>query len=235
MLLYSPALAQPSISTSIPQTPTETGSEHITKIAVNPKRAVKAKPTAKMAPTATPPDDVSYGPNLITNGDFEICSVPFQADNFVVPVGMRSHEITGWHVFGKDVNLFQYKWVAQHGARCLDLNGFDIGGVEQEFATEPDASYELRLWLAGNIEGEPPIKTMYARAAGQLITWSFNSYGRSHEQLGWSPKVWRFKAKEFKTDLELGSMTKDTHAGPIIDNVSVRKVEKHEATAPVTQ
>ena len=71
--------------------------------------------------------------NLISNGSFEIASIPAPTGN--VPVG--STAITDWVVTRDQIDYVGSEWVPSDGTRSIDLDGSPgVGGIAQSFVTE---------------------------------------------------------------------------------------------------
>ena len=114
-------------------------------------------------------------------------------------------------------------WKAADGQRSLDLGGSPgFGGVKQTFKTRKGQKYRVTFALAGNPGGTVAEKRLGVRAAGQKEFFTFDTTGKSREDMGWVTKTWDFTAEGTETTLELfDAMTEDPFAGPALDNVSV--------------
>ncbi len=158
--------------------------------------------------------------NLLTNGGFEsgpsIPPAPFNT------YYAGSNDITGWTVTQGSVDHKDDEyWEAAEGTSSVDLNGNESGGIAQSFATVAGASYLLSLDMAGNPDGNPPLKTMTVKASGQSTTFSFDTSGTSRGNMGWANRTWVFTADSTSTTLEFQSDTLGSPYGPSLDNVSV--------------
>lgn len=187
------------------------------KLAENKKNSGGQKPEPK---ATLPAASKLPGPDLIINGSFEQC--PDFAGGHLEIKG-PSRAIPGWEVTPFSIDEVS-NWATPFGKRAIDLNGGNQGGMQQTFATEPGATYELRFYMGANVEGGPPIKTLSVLAAGKSVNFAFDGQGLSNSNMGWLEKVWRFVAKDRTTTLLIASTVFGGSHGPAIDNVSVRKV-----------
>ena len=101
-----------------------------------------------------------------TNGSFEIG--PASGAN----LNIGSTAITGWTVFGHDVDYVSSLWQNTDGTKSIDLNGGSIGGIAQTFDTVAGNTYQVLFDLAGNPDGGPAIKTLGILAISEI--------GRAH-------------------------------------------------------
>jgi choice-of-anchor C domain-containing protein len=158
--------------------------------------------------------------NLLVNGSFE----EGPAVTNYLPINARSTQIKGWVVTRGQIDLVAGRWKAAHGGRCLDLHGSPgKGGISQTFPTRPGRTYVVTFALAGNPEGGQRVKGLGVSAAGKSATFTFDTRGKTVNNLGWATTTWRFKATSSQTTLEFSSVTRgaDAYCGPALDNVSV--------------
>lgn len=163
---------------------------------------------------------VADGLELVVNGGFESGPDIGDADMRLDP---GSQEIPGWRVVGGSTDYAGPGWSSPEGVRSLDLEGETaFGGVQQTIPTEPGQVYTVTFDLAGNPDGEPRVKRMQVRAAGQSTERWFDSFGRTREDLGWQTHTWQFTATEEKATLEFRSIEDGPgHCGAMLDNVRV--------------
>lgn len=173
--------------------------------------------------TANPASAATYVQpqrNLIVNGGFEI-SPNFSGE--YENIKTDSIDIEGWKVHFGDVDVVQKpSWAASEGNRCIDLNGYNPGGICQRIATEPGVTYQLSFSMAGHTSGAP-IKRMNVRVAGQTRALAFTVVGKTPTNMGWERKSLTFTATQPSTDIEFISATPSGYYGPMIDNVVVVK------------
>jgi hypothetical protein len=74
--------------------------------------------------------------------------------------------------------------------------------------------------LAGNFAGGPAVKTVQVSAAGTTQTFTFDTTGKSQNNMGWDTKHWEFTATDTETVIEFASLTAGGY-GPALDNVKV--------------
>ena len=110
---------------------------------------------------------VAQGPNLITNGSFEVgtCAGPGQFQRVFAP---DSTAIAGWEVFSAEVDWMcdNTYWQSFNGTRDIDLDGLSQGGMRQSFPTQVGATYLVTFYMAGNNFDGPALKTMQVSVAG---------------------------------------------------------------------
>jgi len=150
----------------------------------------------------------------ITNGSFEIGP----ADGTTLYDG--STAITGWTVIGSVDYLGNY-WTASDGFFSLDLCGVGPGGIQQAIATVPGQHYLVQFDMAGNPDDGPNPKwlELTVGAGSQQATFSFDTTGRTRDNMGWTTEDWTFVANADTTTLTLMSINNDGVFGPALDNV----------------
>src|SRR5262245_53447570 len=142
--------------------------------------------------------------NLLVNGSFE--EGP-EVDAFT-PLDKDSDAIKGWKVTRAQIDFIGNYWKSADGNRSLDLNGSPgVGGIAQTFATRKGQKYKVTFALAGNPAGGPEEKKMMVEAAGQKKEFTFNTSGKTLEDMGWKTHSWEFTADDDKTTLEFYSTT----------------------------
>jgi choice-of-anchor C domain-containing protein len=164
--------------------------------------------------------------NLLRNGSFE--EGPEIGPEGWKPLDEDSVEIKGWVVTRGQIDITGSALPAAKGKRSVDLHGTPgFGGIKQTFVTKIGQKYRVTFALAGNPLGEQAVKVMGVRAGGQKEEFTFDTTGKSKDDLGWVTKTWDFTAVGTETTLEFHTkMTQDSFCGPKIDNVSVVAVEK---------
>jgi len=160
---------------------------------------------------------------LAINGSFE---TPVAGDRKIVTYD-ANQSIGKWRVLEGDVQVKgSGYWQHAAGNQSLDLNGSQRGGIYQDVATTPGATYDLSLRLAGNPEGGPTIKTadIYWGPAGSqtlLKQVTFDTTGRSNAAMGWIPvNLPDLKATGGSTRLTIVSRTAGEF-GPVVDDVQL--------------
>ena len=152
-----------------------------------------------------------------------------------------STDITGWKVSDGSVDYIGGYWSAQDGSRSVDLAGLSSpSSISQSFDTTPGASYLVSFWMAGNQDGPPlPIKAAAVSAGSYFGTFTVDTTGTNHSNMGWQQRSFVFVANAASTLLSFGSTAPggvygqggngECCWGAAIDNVSVTPVpEPHE-------
>lgn len=160
---------------------------------------------------------------LVTNGSFE--------EGPELPAGWAgidkdSDKITGWTVTRGQIDLLTDKhWQAAEGHRSLDLHGSPgIGGVKQTIPTKKGKTYTVTFQMTSNPGGHPTEKSLWVEAAGTKKKFTFDSKGKTLEDMGWTAQSWGFTATADETELEIYSAEDaDPFAGPALDHVSVKE------------
>jgi choice-of-anchor C domain-containing protein len=156
-----------------------------------------------------------------TNGSFETGS---SDPGSSVQLNAVSTAITGWTITTGSVDWIGTYWTAQSGARSLDLSGGGAGAISQTLATKIGKNYDVSFYLAGNPVAAPAVKTLTVSVTGgALVTYTFDTTGRSVGSMGWTAKSYSFVATSTSTVLTFTSLT-NTNAGPALDNVVVTEM-----------
>ena len=127
----------------------------------------------------------------IVNGDFEEATVDPGGFYVVLPGG--STAITGWAVTGVNVELVGGFWQASSGLHSIDLSGSAAGGIQQTFATTGGQSYTVTFDLAGDPSAQGG-KSVNVSAGGQSQVFTFNTTGKTRENMGYTPMSFVFTA-----------------------------------------
>lgn len=157
------------------------------------------------------------------NGGFED-GPAIGALGFTTVAGGDSTSIPGWTVFGDSVDVIGGYWTPAGGARSIDLNGGNTGGIRQTFDTVAGQSYLVTFALAGNPEGGPTVKTVLTTATGGTTqTSTFDTTGRSRTDMGWRSYTYSFTAGGAQTTLSFASADAGAY-GPALDAVTVSAI-----------
>ncbi len=160
--------------------------------------------------------------NLLVNGSFEL-----GPDVQDVPLGPGSTAIPGWTVTREPIDCVSNALRAAEGKRCLDIHGSPgFGGIRQSFLTTKGQRYRVTFAMAGSIPGgstgNREIKRLGVSAAGMKGEFSFDTTGKSTDNMGWTTKTWEFVAVGGETTLEFYSLDrKNPLFGPALDDVRV--------------
>ena len=161
------------------------------------------------------------------NGSFELGGSP--CNTFNIPAG--STVITGWTVSIGNIDwegapVPACGWQASNGNNSLDLVGTGgIGGIQQTFDTVPGTTYQVSFDLAGNYGAPPVIKPLAVTVNGATTTYTFDTTGRSFNNMGWTTHTLTFVAAttsstiNFVSDVTASGGT--LNAGAALDNVQI--------------
>ncbi len=160
--------------------------------------------------------------NLLVNGSFEL-----GPDVQDVPLRPGSTAIPGWTVTREPIDCITNALRAAEGKRCLDIHGSPgVGGIRQSFLTTKGQRYRVTFAMAGSIPGgstgNREIMRLGVSAAGMKGEFSFDTTGKSPDNMGWTTKTWEFVAVGGETSLEFYSLDrKNPFFGPALDDVRV--------------
>jgi choice-of-anchor C domain-containing protein len=125
---------------------------------------------------------------------------------------------------GIDYKATSY-WQPADGRRSIDLNRQAEGSIQTTaLTTVPGTTYTIFFDMAGNVHGEPGLKTMHVTAIpsqapnNSQANYSFDTTGKSSSNMGWTSKSYTFTATTNQTVLKFTSTTVGKH-GPAIDRV----------------
>jgi choice-of-anchor C domain-containing protein len=152
------------------------------------------------------------------NNSFELAPDP--GHNTMYTAG--SEAIWKWIVTRGSIDHVGTYWISSDGGRSIDLDGTSPGGIAQSFATTPGQEYLVVFDMAGNPTAGPKVKSMRVTAAGHAGDFSFDTTGRTVQNMGWVTRTWTFTASEQQTTLEFYSLSTPPSAdGVALDNVWV--------------
>jgi choice-of-anchor C domain-containing protein len=156
----------------------------------------------------------------LVNGDFEEATIESPVDFYAVLAG-GSPTITGWTVTGHSVEWVERGfWQASSGRHSIDLSGSAAGGIQQTFATTAGQSYTVAFDLAGDPGSPQGGKSVNVSAGGQSQVFTFDTTGKTKENMGYLPMSFVFTAASDSTTLAFTSL-EASFAGPVLDNVTV--------------
>ncbi|MER7577051.1 DUF642 domain-containing protein [Streptomyces sp. NPDC126514] len=164
----------------------------------------------------------------------------YVAANVTFPTCPCPEYIGPWRVSQRTVDLYRNsnRFPAARGSQIVDLNGTNAedlahtqpGAITQRFATKVGVTYAVTYQLAANFDRPPVVKTGEVRVNDQVVqSFSFDSTGKTPQNMGW--QKWRvtFKAVGEATTLTFASTTADgtgfSPSGPLIDDVKVKRVK----------
>jgi choice-of-anchor C domain-containing protein len=152
--------------------------------------------------------------NLLVNSSFEEGPDIPKGPNAWIELGNGSTALPGWVVTLGNINVVDTSFYkAADGKRSLDLNGSMPGAISQTFKTRKGQKYRVTFALAAcTPDTEPKEKKLQVSAGGKTKEFTFDSTGKTHNDMGWVSKTWEFTAEADKTTLEFVSLT-EGHAG----------------------
>lgn len=160
--------------------------------------------------------------NLILNGSFE--DGLYTGTNGFMTVSAGATSISNWVVVSESVDWIDTYWTASAGVRSIDLSGDRPGMIQQTFGTTAGQKYRVQFDLAGNPDTDSA-KVAVSYAPGHEETWTFDTTGHSHGNMGWETKWFSFTANDTgSATLSFASGAENGAYGPALDNISVSAV-----------
>jgi len=160
--------------------------------------------------------------NGFQNGSFQ-CPTCDPSSSYV-ELGSDSTAITEWTVSAGNVDWIGTHWApAVAGTYSIDLNGNQLGAIQQTFATTAGATYNASFYLSGNPDNGPGPKVLSVMASGNSIdTYTFPvSSTASDTNMTWLTPTYSFTATSGSTTLTFAGDPNAGAYGPVIDNVVV--------------
>jgi choice-of-anchor C domain-containing protein len=173
----------------------------------------------------------------ITNGSFESASV--NPGGGWATQGVGSTAITGWTVYGANIDYIGTLWTASNGIRSLDMNGDQgYGGIYQAVTLGTGNLYRLQFDQSSNGLGPSTIQVYYAPSITQLadaatqsqtFSWTFPVGGTGQ---GWSTQTWDFTAGFGSGVLAFRSASGGVAFGPALDNARIEVLRSAQTSVP---
>lgn len=169
---------------------------------------------------------------LLTNGGFENAAIDPGSWEKISP---GRTDINGWVVGGNGVDYIERAWKPSEGLRSIDLSAYSSGSINTTLNTVPGTTYRLLFDMAGNPGGgsDERIKTLNACVEDSCQTFTFDTEGKTSENMGWQTNSLDFTATTDATKLAFISLT-PTGNGPALDNVRVSVIGKTSNNLPVS-
>jgi hypothetical protein len=192
---------------------------------------------------------IAVAGNILGNFGFEVPKAP-RGDYARLPTGSTlgtcglampgspGYQTDCWRVFNGDVDLASSGvWDARGGKQSLELNGSTNGAVLQLYAAQPNTTYQLSFWLAGDplVAGTVSLLAVQEQfdSAGSYITgsaigsYTFDTTGHSANDMGYQLVTGSFTtgANAAYVDIELQSTTYVVSSpwwGPVVDQVTLK-------------
>jgi hypothetical protein len=176
--------------------------------------------------------------NLLVNGGFEVtpCS-PGTTSFCSAAVGTP---LLGWTVTGGSVDFVnEGYWSPSAGSWSLDLDGFSLGSIAQDFVTPATGlgRFNLTFDLSGNPEGPPGLKLVRIDLAGASFAGGGTSRVAGYDVGGNTPASMNWQGWDFAFVAPLGapvtvsftSLSNVFSPGPhffgaALDNVAVTQI-----------
>lgn len=158
--------------------------------------------------------------NLVLDGGFELGTVSggFTTYTATSPMG------PDWIVTSGSVDLIGTYWQPAEGSQSVDMAGFFANGTIKQTINGLTAGawYNLTFEMSGNPDGPPVIKTLDVGFGNTLGTFTFDTTGIDHNNMGWQLRSGLFQASGASTDLIFtDASAPGTAFGAVIDNVSL--------------
>lgn len=154
---------------------------------------------------------------VLINGGFENAAIDPGNWNFL---SKDSTQINGWVIGGEGVDYIGGLWQPSEGSRSIDLSAYGAGTISTTLNTVPGTTYRLVFDMAGNPGGDPVEKALKVWIDDKSQEFSFDTTGKTAENMGWVAKSLDFTATSSTTRLAFESLV-DTSNGPALDNVRV--------------
>ena len=127
-----------------------------------------------------------------------------------------------WLVESGNVELKSWMgWQPAHYRQSLDMHGDTAGTIGRDIATQPGQAYTVSFALAGHPVCVTAVKTMSAFFGSESLgTFSFDSTGRSLQNMGWRYEAVTVTATTASTRVRFASTTPGG-CGPALDDLAV--------------
>ncbi|MBX2823552.1 MAG: choice-of-anchor C family protein, partial [Gammaproteobacteria bacterium] len=168
----------------------------------------------------------TVGPDLISNGSFEIAPDGGATGNTVVSAGDAT-TIQDWSVTSGDVDVIAANNVlgatATDGDKSIDLNGNSVGSIEQSISTVSGKTYVVSFQQTGDPDNGEGTTDVQVSAGATSQGFSYTEPGTATQSdPGAILQSFTFTATAATTVLSFQSLDVSTpNAGPIIDEVKV--------------
>lgn len=131
-------------------------------------------------------------------------------------------------------------WQASDGTHSLDMSGSSLGTIAMfDLATAIGHTYEVSFDMAGNPDGPPVEKEMYAKVSSDNVThdFFFDTTGQTTFDMGWMNYSFTFIASETFTALAFGDVSLNWGNevyGAALDNIIVDDLGSTPVPEPAT-
>jgi hypothetical protein len=154
--------------------------------------------------------------NLVVNGSFETIAGPAPTN---IGLGLPPWAVSGLDIVRPENGQCCYFQPAD-GLVSVSLNWTAPGSLSQVVTTVPGVTYEIRFWMAAEVFGGSPSRTMEVRWNGAVLgSPSFSYTGQGPLSMGWTEFV--YTATGTGSDTLAFVSTTPNNFGPALDRVSV--------------
>jgi len=175
---------------------------------------------------------VSASENLVVNGGFE---QPIVTNSGTFDT-LKGTALTGWTITpatsGSDGTIDHIRgfWKPNSDYQSIDLAGFRSSRISQTIKTDEfkDGTYTITFWMAGNAytgkecSQAPKQLAVYWDGVKLDKTYSFDTTGRSNNDMGWKPvTISGLKATQSTTEIAFENIGADDPCGVALDDISV--------------
>lgn len=168
--------------------------------------------------------------NLIVNGGFNVGA---SNNGGFQTVGVGNTAMTGWTVFGGNVDWITGYWQSSDGdGFSVDMDGNTQGTIGQTISTVVGHKYKLTFDMSGNPDAGADTDVLGVYANGFLSpNATFATGANTHANMGWSQRSYTFTANSTSTLVAFQSFNRAPCCyGAAIDNVSVSGAVPEPAT-----
>jgi choice-of-anchor C domain-containing protein len=166
---------------------------------------------------------------IVSNGSFEVGTNGPGAGSFATIPGSSS-AIADWSVVGGSIDWINGYWQASDGTHSVDMNGVNVGSIQQTITTVVGQAYRLTFDLSANsdhLDSKPDSRALVAAAGDTngLFVYNFDVPPNSSSNMNWASYSLYFTANSTSTLLSFNSAAPQNCCwGPALDNVAVTAV-----------
>lgn len=161
---------------------------------------------------------------LVIDGDFEAPGLA-EAGSYLTYLAQDQPGLGGWTITAGSVDVVgPGSAIAASGEQFLDLNGnggVGSGSITQDLPAERGRTYRLTFMLAGNPNGDPPVKTMDVTLGSVTTSFRFDVGEHSSDALGWTAFSMTAQVCGGGTVPLTFTSSVEGERGPLIDAISV--------------
>ena len=166
---------------------------------------------------------VTPGWAALYNGSFEDGTYTPNSSGYQT-LSAASTNLTGWTIGGFSIDWIGSYWKAFQGSKSIDLAGNSFGWISQTFNTDVNTPYRVSFYMAGNPDGGETIKDLFVTVGSKNQAYSFDTTGKSKDDMGWALKEFDFTAISGQTTLTFLNLEGSSPYGAAIANMTVAHV-----------